>query len=76
MSRKNEMTRNLREQEPGRVESHAVAAGTPKIAQRKAARHNGGTPCTITTTDGDAFVIVISGRAQWAFDQLRKAGAI
>jgi hypothetical protein len=42
MSRKNEMARNLLTQEPGRVESHAVAADTQTIAQRKPARHNGG----------------------------------
>lgn len=76
MSRKNEMARNLREQEPGRIESHAETAIIQTIAQRKAARHNGGTPYTITSTDGRAFIIVISGRVQWALDQLRKAGAV
>ena len=76
MGSENEVARNLLGQEPGRVESHAVAAGTRIIAQRKAARHNGGTPYTITPTDGGAFVIVISGRVQWALDQLRKAGAV
>jgi hypothetical protein len=76
MSRTNEVARSLLTQEPGRVESHAEAAVTQTIAQRKAARHNGGTLYTITTPDGGAFVIVVSGRVQWALDQLRNAGAV
>jgi hypothetical protein len=76
MSGTNEMTRNLLAQEPGRVDCHALAADTQIIAQRKPARHNGGTPYTVTTTDGGAFVILISGRVRWALDQLRKAGKV
>jgi hypothetical protein len=74
MSRTNEMTRNLWGQEPGRVDCHALAADTQIIAQHKPARHNGGTPCTVRTTDGSTFVILVSGRLRWALDQLRKAG--
>ncbi|MBQ0716917.1 MAG: hypothetical protein KBT76_05900 [Sulfitobacter litoralis] len=75
MSRKNEVARNLLTQEPGRVESHAEAADIQTVAQRKPARHSGGTPYTVRTTDGGTFVIVVSGRVQWALNQLRKAGA-
>jgi hypothetical protein len=75
MSGTNEMTRNLLTQEPGRVDCHAFSADTQIITQRKPARHNGGTPYTVTTTDGSTFVIHVSGRVRWALDQLRKAGA-
>jgi hypothetical protein len=70
----NEMARNLRQQEPGRVDGHALAADTQTIAQRKPARHNGGTAYSVTTTDGLAFVVLVSGRVRWALDQLLKAG--
>lgn len=73
MSAEKEVTRNLRQQEPGRVESHAVAAVNQIIAQPKAARHNGGTPYTITKPNGGVFV---SGRVRWALDELRRAGAV
>jgi hypothetical protein len=75
MSGTNEMARNLLAQEPGRVDCHALAADTQTIAQRKLARHNGGTSYSVRTTDGGAFVILASGRVQWALNQLRKAGA-
>jgi hypothetical protein len=71
----NEIARNLLMQEPGRVDCHALAADTQIIAQRKPARHNGGTAYSVTTTDGVAFVILVSGRVRWALDQLLKAGA-
>jgi hypothetical protein len=74
MSSTSEMTRNLLTQEPGRVESHAVAADTQTIAQRKPTRHNGGIAYTVKTTDGSTFAILVSGRVHWALDQLRKAG--
>jgi hypothetical protein len=74
MSGTNEMARNLLTQEPGRVDCHAFVADTQNIAQRKPARHNGGTPYTVTTTDGVAFVVLVSGRVRWALDQLLKAG--
>ena len=75
MKNKNEMTRNLLQQEPGRKERHATAADTPKIAHRKAKRHNAGTPYRVTPTEGDAFRIVVTGRTRWALEELRKAGA-
>jgi hypothetical protein len=69
------MTRNLWGQEPGRVDCHALAADNQTLAQRKPARHSGGTSYSVTTTDGVAFVILVSGRVRWALDQLLKAGA-
>jgi hypothetical protein len=74
MSGINEVARNLRQQEPGRVDSHGSAANTQIIAQRKPTRHNGGTAYTVKTTGGDIFGIVASGRVRWALDQLRMAG--
>lgn len=74
MSVKHELTRNLLEQEPGRVNSHAMAADSQIITQRKSARYNGGTPYTVTSTDGGTFPIVVSGRVRWALNQLRAAG--
>ena len=74
MSRTNEVARNLRQQEPGRVDSHANAANAQTIAQRKPARHNGGKAYTVKTTSGDVFYIAVSGRVRWALDQLRTAG--
>ena len=76
MSGTNEMTRNLLTQEPGRVDCHAFVVDTQNIAQRKPARHNGGTAYSVTTTDGVAFVVLVSGRVRWALDQLRKAGKV
>jgi hypothetical protein len=72
----NEMTRNLLTQEPGREKSHAEAACTQTIAQRKPSRHNGGTLYSVKTTDGGTFAILVSGRVRWALDQLRKAGKV
>jgi hypothetical protein len=57
----NEMTRNLLAQEPGRVDCHALAADTQIIAQRRPARHNGGTEDTVKTTVSGIFPIVVSG---------------
>jgi len=74
MSRTNEVARNLRQQEPGRVDSHASAANTQTIAQRKPSRHNGGTAYTVKTTGGDIFRVVVSGRVRWALDQLTRTG--
>ena len=75
MNGKNEVTRNLLQQEPGRIERHANAADAPKISYRKAKRHNAGTPYRVTPTDGDAFRIIVGGRDRWALEELRKAGA-
>lgn len=75
MSGGNEVTRNLLEQEPGRKYRHATAADTPKIAHRKAKRHNSGTPYLVAPSAGDPFRIVVSGRDCWALEELRKAGA-
>lgn len=69
------MARNLLEQEPGRENRHATAAGIPKLAQQKRKRHNGGTPYCITSSTGDPFRIVVSGRDRWALEQLRRAAA-
>jgi hypothetical protein len=72
----NEMTRNLLAQEPGRVDCYALAADTQIIAQRKPARHNGGTLYSVKISDGGTFAILVSGRVRWALDQLRKAGKV
>jgi hypothetical protein len=74
MSGTNEVARNLLAQEPGGVDSQANAANSQIIAQRKLARHNGGTGYTVKTTSGDAFRIAVAGRVRWALDQLRAAG--
>lgn len=74
MSGKNEVARNLREQEPGRVDSHANAANTQIIAQRKPSRHSDGIAYTVKTTGGDVLRVVVSGRVRWALDQLTRAG--
>jgi len=68
------MARNLLQQEPGRVNRHANAAGIPKLAHRKPKCHNAGTPYLVTPNAGEAFRILVSGREQWALEQLRKAG--
>lgn len=54
---------------------YATAEGTANIPHRKAQRHSAGTPYRVTTTEGDAFRIVLSGRDRWALEELRKAGA-
>lgn len=74
MSRTNEVARNLRQQEPGRVDSHANAANAQIIPQCNLPRHNGGTAYTVKTTGGDVFRVVVSGRVRWALDQLHTAG--
>jgi|GEM_PF-465580 hypothetical protein len=74
MSRTKKEARNLRQQEPGRVDSHGRAASKQIIAQRKPTRHNGGSSYTVNTTGGDMFRVVVSGRVQWALHQLRTAG--
>lgn len=71
----NEMTRNLLEQEPGRIHRHATAADAPKLSHRKAKRHIAGTPYLVTPCAGDRFRVVVSGRDRWALEELRKAGA-
>ena len=44
MGCKNEMTRNLLAQVPGRENHHANAVGNANIAQRKTKRHNSDAP--------------------------------
>ena len=76
MSGGKEEARVLLAQEPGRVNCQAVAADTQIVAQRKPARHTGGTPYTGSTKVDCALAIVVSGCVQWALNQLRKAGAM
>lgn len=71
----NDSARNLREQEPGRGNRSATAAGTPSISRRKVSRNAGGTVYVVTPSAGEAFRIVVNGRTQWALDRLRAAGA-
>ena len=68
-----EMTRNLREQEPGRDSRQANAAGTPNIAQRKARAKRAGL-YHITPEGGEPFTLYAKGREAWALDRLRWAG--
>jgi len=75
MSGRNEMTRILLAQEPGRENRHATAAGIPKVSHEKTKRHSAGTPYLVTPSAGEPFRIVVSGRDQWALEQLHKAKA-
>jgi hypothetical protein len=68
-----EMTRNLREQEPGRDSHKANAAGTCKIAQAKGRAKRAGL-YQIQPEGGEAFTIQAKGRDAWALDRLREAG--
>jgi hypothetical protein len=68
-----EMARNLREQEPGRGSRHAIAAGTPKIAQPKGRAKRAGL-YHIQPEGGEPFTIEAKGRDAWALDRLREAG--
>ncbi len=68
-----EMTRNLREQEPGRDSRHANAAGNLNITQAKARLKRAGI-YIITPECGKAFIICAKGRNGWALDRLREAG--
>tara|TARA_R110002072_G_scaffold251979_1_gene410838 strand:+ start:1649 stop:2056 length:408 start_codon:yes stop_codon:yes gene_type:complete len=74
MSGANEVARNLLAQEPGRENRHANAAGISKLAHKKRGHHKNGTPYRITPSAGDPFRIVVSGRVQWALEELRRAG--
>ena len=67
------MTRNLREQEPGRDSRHAKAAGTQNIAEM-AARAKRGSAYIVTPSAGEPFTIEAKGRDAWALDRLIEAG--
>ena len=71
MSHSNEVARNLLKQGPGRVESHAVAADIQTITQRKPARHNCCAAYKVTTSDGGAIAILVSGRMRKALFLIR-----
>ncbi|MEV8468816.1 hypothetical protein AB0T83_18835 [Fluviibacterium sp. DFM31] len=49
---------------------HARAEGTRRIARKS----RGGTAYRVTTSAGDAFNIVVSGRDRWALEELRREG--
>jgi hypothetical protein len=74
MERRNEMARNLRQQEPGRESRHANATGNSKIARGSRSRHKPLGLYEVTPSAGDSFPIMVSGRDEWALDRLRKAG--
>ena len=76
MSGNQEMTRNLLQQGPGRVDGHANAATDPNVSLRKPRRQTAGTPYTITPTTGGQFQIVVSGRVQWALNALCRVGSV
>lgn len=69
-----EKARNLREQEPGRDNRRATAAGIPNISRRPGARHKGGA-YLVQPSAGEPFPVIVSGRIGWALEQLRRAGA-
>ena len=73
MSGGQEMTRNLREQEPGRESRHANAAGIPNIAQGTARAKAAGL-YHIVPDGGEPFDLYAKGREAWALDRLRAAG--
>jgi hypothetical protein len=66
-------TRNLLAQEPGRVERHAIAAGTWTIAQLKGRAKRAGL-YQVTPEGGEPFTIEATGREAWALDRLLTAG--
>ena len=68
-----ELARNLHQQEPGRCDRHANAAGTPNIAQGKAREKRAGLYC-IAPEGSEAFTIEAKGREAWALDRLCEAG--
>lgn len=68
------MTRNLFEQEPGRVDGHANAATNPKVSLQERQRYSAGTPYSITSSGGNQLQIVVSGRVKWALMELCRAG--
>jgi hypothetical protein len=76
MSGEQKMTRNLLAQEPGRVDGQANAATDPNVSPLKPRRQTAGTPYTITLKSGDPFQIVVSGRVQWALNELCRAGSV
>lgn len=53
---------------------HATAAGTRKIARRKAKGQHGAAYTVTPDLGGDPFDIYVSGRNAWALDRLREAG--
>ena len=59
---------------PGKA-CHATAAVLPSVSSRKAKGCGAGTAYTVTPDAGEALHIVVSGRARWALDALRAAGA-
>lgn len=54
---------------------HATAAGTRKIARRKAKGQHGAAYTVTPDLGGDPFDIYVSGRNAWALNRLIEAGA-
>jgi hypothetical protein len=73
MSGGQEMTRNLREQEPGRGSLKAEAAGTRSLAQATGCAKRAGL-YHIQPEGGDPFTIEAKGRKAWALGRLAEAG--
>ncbi|MFX0546504.1 winged helix domain-containing protein [Roseovarius sp. S1116L3] len=55
--------------------SFAGATNTRNISPKRIKRHSRGTSYCITSSAGEAFRIIVSGRDRWALEELRKAGA-
>lgn len=67
------MTRSLREQDPGRDNRYATAAGTPNITQATGRANRAGL-YHVTPEGSEPFTIYAKGRDAWALDRLRWAG--
>ena len=74
MGGRHEVTRSLKQQEPGQGRRYANAADTPKLAQNKTQSHKRGRHYIITPKLGDSFTIQLMGREAWALDRLIAAG--
>ena len=71
------MTRNLLAQEPGRVERHAIAAGTQTVSEATLSFQwfsPQGRAYHIIPEDGEPLTIYAKGREEWALKQLCAAG--
>jgi len=68
-----EMTRNLRAQEPGQGSRQANAADTLNIPQAKCRARRTGL-YHVTPESGEPFTLYVMGREAWALDRLRWAG--
>jgi hypothetical protein len=69
-----DLARNLCNQEPGRGQRHALAAGSPIVARAKGRGHTRAMSYQVAPDAGDPFTITVKGRVKWTLDQLCQAG--